>query len=188
MRWPLHPVAFSLPYIDERCFFGDHNALRSCKRARAYAMLTLVKQARASELWVRRTQSMSHNCSTASSFRDRFHGFRFAQSVSHLSAAAKQPIRRRDGASFRRRARTISKSNPSLLAQRKVDASGLTSPLDDMERGILTEIVAGSSLKQIALKLGLQLRQVETQKASLMRKLKAASTADLVRVGIYAEL
>jgi FixJ family two-component response regulator len=57
-----------------------------------------------------------------------------------------------------------------------------------MEQEILREIVAGSSLKQVALKLDLQLAQVETQRASLMRKLNATTTADLVRVGIYAEL
>lgn len=91
--------------------------------------------------------------------------------------------------SFRTRARTISKPDPSTaaLAHWRTYARGIASSLDDMEQEILREIVAGSSLKQIALKLDLQLAQVEMQKASLMRKLNATTTADLVRVGIYAD-
>jgi FixJ family two-component response regulator len=56
-----------------------------------------------------------------------------------------------------------------------------------MEQDILREVVASSSLKQIALKFDLQLVQVETQKTSLMLKFNAATTADLVRLGIYAD-
>lgn len=92
--------------------------------------------------------------------------------------------------SFRKKGRTISLSDAktATLAQCMREARSLTATLIETEHDILKGIVAGSSLKQIALKLGLSLAQAETQKASMMRKLNAASTADLVRVGIYADL
>lgn len=120
---------------------------------------------------------------------DRRCGLLFTCLVSHLPAAMTRLIRGRTEQSFRRRARTISKPDASTaaLAQGRAHDRGLTSSLDDTEQSILREIVAGSSLRQIALKLGLQLSQVETLRATLMEKLHASSTADLVRIGIYAE-
>lgn len=69
-----------------------------------------------------------------------------------------------------------------------MDARDLTASLNELEHGVLREIVAGSSLQQIAMKFDLELAQVEIRKTSLLGKLNATSTADLVRIGIYAEL
>lgn len=59
--------------------------------------------------------------------------------------------------------------------------------LTEIEREVLRGIVAGCSARQIAIDLDLPVADVGKHKASLLRKLNSASTADLVRVGIYAD-
>jgi FixJ family two-component response regulator len=55
------------------------------------------------------------------------------------------------------------------------------------ERRALQRIVDGYSLVKIAGDLGIELEEALRLKASLFRKLGAMTTADLVRVGLYAQ-
>ena len=52
---------------------------------------------------------------------------------------------------------------------------------------MLDLIVDGYSLMKIADDLGLPLEETVRTKAGLMRKLEATTTADLVRIGLYAQ-
>lgn len=54
--------------------------------------------------------------------------------------------------------------------------------LSDRERQVGQELVEGLSNKEIARKLGISPRTVETHRAQLMRKLGASSLADVVRI------
>jgi len=78
--------------------------------------------------------------------------------------------------------------NASLQLQReKVDhdsaRDGLTR-LTQRERQVLDLIVAGEPNKRIAFQLGLSMKTVEFHRANVMRKLNAASLADLLKKAI----
>jgi DNA-binding NarL/FixJ family response regulator len=55
------------------------------------------------------------------------------------------------------------------------------SVLTDRERGVVQLIAEGNTNKQVANKLGISLKTVETHRASIMRKLNLLSSAALVR-------
>ena len=70
----------------------------------------------------------------------------------------------------------------------RFDANQLVSKLSPRERETLTLLTKGSSNKAIAEKLDISPRTVEIHRASAFRKLNAESTADAVRIGVYAGL
>jgi FixJ family two-component response regulator len=67
-------------------------------------------------------------------------------------------------------------------------AEALVAQLREDERTMLRHIVAGWSRAESAARLGLDPHQFEKRRAGLLAKLNASSTADAVRVGIYAGL
>jgi two-component system response regulator FixJ len=58
--------------------------------------------------------------------------------------------------------------------------------LSDRELNVLDLLVTGLSSKEIALKLGISYRTVEAHRLRIKNKLKARSTADLVRLALAA--
>lgn len=60
--------------------------------------------------------------------------------------------------------------------------------LDARERAVMTGVVAGKLNKQLAVELGTCERTVKSQRASLMRKLRLHSLAELVRAARLLEL
>lgn len=78
--------------------------------------------------------------------------------------------------------------NTSLRLQReKVDHVAARDGLERLtqrERQVLDLIVAGESSKRIAFQLGLSPKTVEFHRANIMRKLNAASLADLLKKAI----
>jgi FixJ family two-component response regulator len=69
----------------------------------------------------------------------------------------------------------------------RAKAVGLVAGLGALERRMLEFIVDGFSLVQIAGELGQSLEDAVRMKARLLNKLEATTTADLVRIGIYAQ-
>lgn len=59
--------------------------------------------------------------------------------------------------------------------------------LSTRERFVLSHVVAGSKNREIAMKLDISEKTVERHRASLMKKLKAKSVVDLVRISVIAE-
>ena len=66
-------------------------------------------------------------------------------------------------------------------------AVDLVARVNSHEHRVLDLIVDGYSLIKIAGELGLSLEETLLMKAALMRKLEATTTADLVRIGLYAQ-
>lgn len=66
-------------------------------------------------------------------------------------------------------------------------AVALLGQLSDRETQILRAVVAGKPNKQIAMELELSMKTIEAHRSRLMRKLRARSIADLVRVALAAE-
>ncbi len=60
--------------------------------------------------------------------------------------------------------------------------------LTEDERDVLRRLLAGHANKRIANDLDLGLRTVELRRANIMRKLKAASISDLVRMAILLDM
>jgi len=63
-------------------------------------------------------------------------------------------------------------------------AAGPLTPLTEREREVLQRIAEGQSTKEIAARLAISARTVETHRANLMRKLDVRSLAQLVRLAI----
>ncbi|MDE2111402.1 MAG: hypothetical protein KGJ79_09685 [Alphaproteobacteria bacterium] len=63
----------------------------------------------------------------------------------------------------------------------------LQAKLTDREQVILGQIIKGKSSKQIAYALGISPRTVEVYRSSIMKKLGARNTADLVRRVLEAD-
>ncbi|MXP41493.1 response regulator [Altererythrobacter soli] len=72
--------------------------------------------------------------------------------------------------------------------RRLAEASERIALLTQREREVLQGLIGGYSNKEIALKLSLSVRTVESYRADLMRKLEMSSVADLVRFGILLNL
>lgn len=60
--------------------------------------------------------------------------------------------------------------------------------LSSRERAVLQQIILGSCNKKIAADLGISPRTVEVHRANMLTKLRARSSADAVRIAIYAGL
>lgn len=75
-----------------------------------------------------------------------------------------------------------------VAEQRSAEARRLVGHLTMRERDVLTRLVAGGSTKGIARELGISPRTVEIHRGNLMKKFNSRSTADAIRIGIYAEL
>lgn len=69
----------------------------------------------------------------------------------------------------------------------RMRAADLVARVSSSEHRVLDLIVDGHSLAKIAGELGLSLQETVLIKAALLRKLKAKTTADLVRIGLYAQ-
>ena len=72
--------------------------------------------------------------------------------------------------------------------ERRFGAKQLVSTLTPRERETLTLLTRGYSNRGIADKLKISPRTVEIHRASALKKVNAGSTADAVRIGIYAGL
>ena len=75
-----------------------------------------------------------------------------------------------------------------LLAIHIGEARALVGSLDRPERDVLRQIVAGNSMLRISVHVECPLEDIVKIKAGIMRKLEANTTADLVRMGIYADV
>lgn len=72
--------------------------------------------------------------------------------------------------------------------QKKQEALALTGSLSSRELQVLTLMVNGHGNKSVALALGISPRAVEIHRANVLTKLKAGTSSDAVRIGIYAGL
>jgi DNA-binding NarL/FixJ family response regulator len=72
----------------------------------------------------------------------------------------------------------------AYLAKRPASGDGLT----HRERGVVQLIAEGRTNKEAAQLLGINLKTVETHRAAAMRKIRATSSADLVRYAIRNKL
>lgn len=70
----------------------------------------------------------------------------------------------------------------------RFDARQLVENLTPREKEILTFVTRGHSNNSTAKKLGISPRTVEIHRASAFSKIDAGSTADAVRIGVYAGL
>ena len=71
-----------------------------------------------------------------------------------------------------------------LLESYRRKPERVRSVLTDRERGVVQLIAEGNTNKQVANKLGISLKTVETHRASIMRKLNLLSSAALVRYAV----
>jgi DNA-binding NarL/FixJ family response regulator len=78
----------------------------------------------------------------------------------------------------------ISEALLTSFLKKPEDASSLTR----REREIVQMVAEGHTNKQIAHLLIISQKTVETHRASIMRKLKASSTADIIRYAIHNKL
>lgn len=74
------------------------------------------------------------------------------------------------------------------LAALQLEATRRVAELEPTERQALAHLVRGCSLIGIAGQMGKSLEEAVLLKASLMKKLGAHQTADLIRLGIYARV
>ena len=73
------------------------------------------------------------------------------------------------------------------IEKRRAFARVLVASLDPGEMQIVACLVRGMSVKAAAARTGLPVEGLDRQRASMMKKLNARRTADLVRIGVYAE-
>ena len=76
--------------------------------------------------------------------------------------------------------------SPAERSARRADANMRIASLTKRDREVMDLVVAGEANKVIAARLGISQRTVETHRATVMKKLKARSFADLVRLAIAA--
>lgn len=76
----------------------------------------------------------------------------------------------------------------TLLSVYLANSNTRTQVLTPRERGVVQLIAEGRTNKEAAKVLGINLKTVETHRAAAMRKIKAASSADLVRYAIRNKL
>lgn len=72
--------------------------------------------------------------------------------------------------------------------RKEVSARARTKALSPRESEVLELMIDGYSSKDIGTRLGISPRTVEIHRANVLRKLNARSTAEALRVGIYAGL
>lgn len=81
--------------------------------------------------------------------------------------------------------------DPSLQArvvERRRSAMTRLQALSERERDVLRHLIQGYSSKDIGKSLEISPRTVEVHRASVLAKLKARSTSDAIRIGIYGGL
>lgn len=71
---------------------------------------------------------------------------------------------------------------------RIADAKRAVAGLTPRQRDVLHGVLRGDSSKQIAHDLGISPRTVEIHRGSMLGRLGARTTADAVRIGIYAKM
>lgn len=74
------------------------------------------------------------------------------------------------------------------VRQQIADAKRAIAALTPRQRDVLRGVLRGDSSKQIAHDLGISPRTVEIHRSSMLGRLGARTTADAVRIGIYAEM
>lgn len=79
-------------------------------------------------------------------------------------------------------------NSPAQGAARRRRAISAVEALSSREQAVLRQMVLGASNKEIAANLGISPRTVEVHRANMLVKLQAKSSADAVRIGIYAGL
>lgn len=72
--------------------------------------------------------------------------------------------------------------------RRRADAKAAVEELSTRELEVLASMVQGNSNKEIAQELGISPRTVEIHRGNMMRKLRARSTSDAIRLAVYAGL
>lgn len=72
--------------------------------------------------------------------------------------------------------------------RRRAHAKAVVEELSSRELEVLSSMVQGNSNKEIAQELGISPRTVEIHRGNMMRKLKARSTSDAIRLAVYAGL
>ena len=68
----------------------------------------------------------------------------------------------------------------------EIEAHRLARSLDEDERRVLAGIVQGKSLQAIAVEMGIPEDLVDRVHFEILRKFAVRTTADLVRIGLYA--
>jgi RNA polymerase sigma factor (sigma-70 family) len=71
---------------------------------------------------------------------------------------------------------------------RRSEAKAAVEELSARELQVLVSMVQGNSNKEIAQALGISPRTVEIHRGNMMRKLRARSTSDAIRLAVYAGL
>jgi len=71
---------------------------------------------------------------------------------------------------------------------RRAQAKAAIEELSARELEVLSSMVRGNSNKETAQELGISPRTVEIHRGNMMRKLKARSTSDAIRLAVYAGL
>ena len=72
--------------------------------------------------------------------------------------------------------------------RRRAHAKAAVEELSARELEVLASMVQGNSNKEIAQELGISPRTVEIHRGTMMRKLRARSTSDAIRLAVYAGL
>ena len=70
----------------------------------------------------------------------------------------------------------------------KVGARALVAALSSVESQLLAWLVMGAGAQEIAVRLGMTAKRAAAVRRQMMKKLNARSSADAVRIGIYAGL
>lgn len=93
-------------------------------------------------------------------------------------------------AALRRSLDRLDHSNRALAARKRKEAGArnMVDALSGREREVLRALVSGAPNKEIAKVMGISPRTVEIHRANVMRKLAASTTADAVRIGLFAGL
>jgi FixJ family two-component response regulator len=74
------------------------------------------------------------------------------------------------------------------MTANQIQARRLVGFLDQHELSVLSRLVDGESTSSIAHELGPPVSEIEKARSEILRKFGVGTTADLIRIGIYAEL
>jgi DNA-binding NarL/FixJ family response regulator len=111
-----------------------------------------------------------------------------ARGIVLKSDSEKDLITALDALSVRRSYFSSSVSDALLSQVLGSKADTLASVLTHREREVVQQVAEGRTNKEIALRLTISIKTVETHRASAMRKLKLRTTADLVRYAVRNQL
>lgn len=74
------------------------------------------------------------------------------------------------------------------LERKRAAAQKLVADLSRREREVLIRLIAGQANRTMAEELGISPRTIEVHRSNMMKKLNAGTSAEAVRVGLYAGL